>query len=337
VLFLLLPVAVLLAGLVYQRIGSARDRCSHPMPGRLIDAHSAKLHLHIKGDGSPAVIFESGIGATSLSWAVVQPKLASFTRTVSYDRAGLGWSEFSRTPRTITGMIAELRSALNQITLPPPYILVGHSFGGLLVRAYASQHPGEVAGLVLVDPVSIKAWANCTRSEMEQLQLGAKLSRRGAWLARFGFVRLALATLVAGRKWFPRVASRMGGRKGSAALARMVGEVRKLPPEYWPLVRAHWCEPKCFRALSAYLACLPECARGAAQMPVPPGIPMIILSASNATEAELQERDGWIAANGAGRHIVVPDSGHWLHLEYPDIVVAAIAEIVTAAKTRSMA
>ena len=329
--WLVFPAAVLLAGLVYERIGAARDRSRYPMPGRLVEAGSAKLHLHVQGHGRPLVVFESGIGATSLSWVVVQPEAAKFTGTVSYDRAGLGWSAFARTERTVTRMIDELRSALMQASLAPPYVLVGHSFGGLLVRAYASQHPDEVSGLVLVDPVSVEAWVKCADSEMRQLKLGARLSRRGAWLARFGFVRFALATLIAGRKWFPRGAARMGGRKGSAAVARMVGEVRKLPPEYWPLVRAHWSEPKSFRALAAYLACLPECARCAAQMYVPPGLPMIILSASNASEAELEERDRWIALNGTGTHIRVPDSGHWLHLDDPQVVIRAINEILVAA------
>jgi pimeloyl-ACP methyl ester carboxylesterase len=334
VLFLLLPAAVLLAGLIYQRIGAARDQRSYPMPGRLVDAGSAKLHLHVIGKGSPTVVFESGIGASSLSWAVVQPKAAGFTRTVTYDRAGLGWSALSRAPRTVTGMIGELRSVLMQASVAPPYLLVGHSFGGLLVRAHASQHPDEVAGLVLVDPVSVEGWANCPESELQRLKLGARLCTRGVWLARFGLVRLALATLIAGRNWFPRAAARMGGRRGTAALAHLVGEVRKLPPEYWPLVRAHWSEPKCFRALAGYLACLPENARDAAQMPVCPGTPMIIVSASNASPAELEERDRWIASNGMGRHIQVPDSGHWLHLERPEAVIAAISEVLAAARDR---
>lgn len=333
-LFLLLPAAVILAGLMYQRIGSARDHRSYPMPGRLVDAGSARLHLHILGKGKPVVVFESGIGASSLSWAVVQPKAAGFTCTVSYDRAGLGWSALSRAPRTVAGMISELRSALIQASLGPPYIFVGHSFGGLLIRAYAAKHPEEVAGLVLVDPVSIEAWANCRDAELQRLKLGARLSRRGVWLARFGLVRLALATLVAGRNWFPRAAARMGGRNGTAALAHIVGEVRKLPPEYWPLVRAHWSEPKCFRALAAYLACLPESAREAAKTVLPPGMPMIILSAANANLAELQERDHWIASNGTGKHIQVHDSGHWLHLEHPQVLLTAINEILTAARER---
>ena len=336
-LWFLLPAAVLFAGLIYQRIGSAWDRRSYPMPGRLVDTGSAKLHLHIRGKGGPTVVFESGIGASSLSWVVVQPKVASFTCTVSYDRAGLGWSAFAGAQRSVAGMIGQLRSALKHAGLAPPFILVGHSFAGLLVRAYASQYPEETAGLVLVDPVSIEAWVECAESEMQQLKLGARLSRRGAWLARFGVVRLSLAALVAGRNWFPRAAARMGGRRGTATLARLIGEVRKLPPEYWSTVRAHWSEPKCFRALADYLACLPACAREAAQLSVPPGIPMIILSASSATQTELQERDRWIVSNGAGTHIRVPDSGHWLHLDHPEVVVAAVNETLAAARQRSIA
>jgi pimeloyl-ACP methyl ester carboxylesterase len=332
VIFLLLPAAVLVAALLYQAAGTARDRRRYPVPGRIIDSGGTKLHLHEEGQGSPAVILESGIGASSLSWAVVQPQIAAFTRVISYDRAGLGWSPFSRRPRTVRGMVNELRSVLERANIPAPFVLVGHSFGGLLVRAYASQYPNEVAGLVLVDPVSIAFWADCPDSELQRLQLGVRLCKRGAWAARFGVVRAALAALMAGRYRFPSVAARLSGQKGATAMTNLVSEVQKLPPELWPVVRSHWSDPKCFRALAGYLQCLPESARHAAQMRITPGMPLIILSASNAKPEELQERDRWVRESGAGKHIQVPDSGHWLHLEHPDAVVAAVQEVMGMAR-----
>lgn len=277
------------------------------------------------------MVLEAGIGASSLSWTFVQPKIASFTSVVSYDRAGLGWSALSPVPRTVPGMVNELRSLLSQASLEPPYVLVGHSFGGLLVRAYASLYPKEVAGLVLVDPVSIAAWANCPESELQRLHLGVKLSRRGAWAARLALVRAALGALMAGRRWFPKLAARMSGPQGTAAMTNMVGEVRKLPPEVWPIVRSHWSDPKCFRALSGYLNSLPESARYAAGMHPITGIPLIVLSASNAKPEELDEREQWISESGIGKQIRVPHSGHWLHLEQPDLVVSAVREVIQLA------
>jgi pimeloyl-ACP methyl ester carboxylesterase len=230
-------------------------------------------------------------------------------------------------------MIDELRSLLAQAGARPPYILVGHSFGGLLIRAFAALYPQEVAGLVLVDPVSIQAWANCPESGLERLRRGIKLANRGAWAARFGLVRAALMALVAGRRWFPKLAARVGGRQGTAAVTNLIGEVRKLPPEVWPLVRSHWSNPKCFRAMAEYLQCLPECARCAEQMPVK-GVPTIILSAANAKPEEVREREEWIRQNGEGKHIEVAESGHWLHLEQPHQVVIAVQELVQHARER---
>ncbi len=327
-IFFLLPVVVLVAALLYQRIGEARDRSLYPAPGRLIRVGSTYLHLHQQGKGNPAVVLESGIGASSLSWTVVQPKIAEFAQVVSYDRAGLGWSALSSVPRTVPAMVNELRSLLLQANVAPPYVLVGHSFGGLLVRAYASLHPEEVAGLVLLDPVSISAWANCPESELQRLQLGVKLSRRGTWAARLGLARAALAALVTGGLRFPKLAARMSGSRGSAAITNLVGEVRKLPPEVWPTVRAHWSDPKCFRALAGYLQCLPKSASYAAEMAPVKGIPTIILSAANARQEELEEREEWIKQSGVGRQIRVAESGHWLHLEKPELVVAAVGEMV---------
>ncbi|HZS53002.1 MAG TPA: alpha/beta hydrolase [Bryobacteraceae bacterium] len=326
-LFVLVPLALLAAAFFYQTISAARDRHVHPPPGRLIQVGNARLHLHEQGQGSPIVVLEAGIGASSLSWALVQPKIAAFARVISYDRAGLGWSAASEVPRSVDGMISELRSLLLQARAELPYVLVGHSFGGLLIRAYAALYPQDVAGLVLVDPVSVKAWADCPQPELRRLLLGVKLSKRGAWAARFGLVRGSLALLVAGRRWFPKHIARLGGRQGTTAMTNLIAEVRKLPPEVWPLVRSHWSDPKCFLAMAAYLHCLPECARRTVEMPVR-GRPMVILSAATAKQEELDERDEWIKQSGCGKHIQVPESGHWLHLEHPELVVEAVQEVI---------
>lgn len=325
-IFLLLPLAVLASALLYQKLRETVDRRRYPPPGRLIAVGKTLLHLHEQGQGSPVVVFESGIGASSLSWAVIQPKVAAFSRSVSYDRAGLGWSATSHEPRSIPGMIQELRSLLSSAGLAAPFVLVGHSFGGLLARVYAFIYPHEIVGLVLLDPVSVTAWAKCPEGERKRLQLGVRLARRGAWLARFGLVRAALDALAAGGRWFPQLAARVSGRQGTTAVAKLVGEVQKLPPEVLPTIRAHWSDPKCFRALAQYLDCLPDCAVYAAGVSAA-HIPTIILSASTATEEELKEREEWIRETGAGRHTIVQNSGHWLHLEQPDLVIEAIREL----------
>ncbi|MBI1790320.1 MAG: alpha/beta fold hydrolase, partial [Acidobacteria bacterium] len=147
-------IAILLAGVVYQAVGTALDKRRYPPPGRIVEG----MHLRVEGAGDPTVVLEAGIAATSLSWSRVQPEVAKFARVLSYDRAGLGWSGPASGPRTVDRLVAELRQLLAGAGLPGPYVLVGHSFGGLVARAFAARYPDEVAGLVLVDPVHPREW-----------------------------------------------------------------------------------------------------------------------------------------------------------------------------------
>src|SRR5579872_7065183 len=127
---LLVAAAVLgilvLTGLVYQGAGSAADRRKFPPPGRLLDIGGLRLHLREVGEGSPTVIFESGIAASSLNWTGMQAETARFTRNYSYDRAWLGWSDPAPVPRVLSLLVEELHSALTVAQIPAPYVLVGH-------------------------------------------------------------------------------------------------------------------------------------------------------------------------------------------------------------------
>jgi pimeloyl-ACP methyl ester carboxylesterase len=325
------------AAIIYQIVGSYYDARRFPAPGQLIDVGSCRLHLNQQGTGTPVVVLESGIAASSLSWALVQPKVAEFTRVCSYDRAGLSWSDRCAAPRRLDQIVWELNELLARADLSGPYILVGHSFGGAVIRAFADLQVANVAGLVFVDPVSLSYWADCTPSEERRLHLAARLSRRGALLARVGVVRAALTALVSGGRRFPKWIARTTAGQGTDVIVRLVGEIQRLPPELWPVLRAHWSRPKCFRAMADYLESLPESARTARLMPIPAQIPFIVLSASTATEAELEERESWVRQSQLGRHIRVDNGGHWLQLERPSIVIAAIQELVEAARQRKKA
>lgn len=321
-------VILIAAGMLYEALGAYLDARRFPPPGRLLASGAALLYLNEQGSGEPIVVLESGIAASSVSWGLVQPRIAEFAHVCSYDRGGLGWSERCSTARTVEQMVSELSEILSRAHLPPPYVLVGHSFGGLLVRAYAYLKPDQVSGLVLVDPVSCEYWANCDSPERKRLQRGVHLSRRGAWLARFGIVRAALAALVSGGRRFPKLMARAAGGQGSQLMERLVGEVQKLPPELWPMIRAHWSRPRSFQAMATYLECLPISAEVVAKMSVPPNIPVTVVSASISTAGELAERDEWVRQSERGRHIHVENCGHWIQLERPDVVIAAVRELV---------
>lgn len=148
---ILLVVVLLLSGFLYQFIGTKIDDYKYPPPGKMVDVGGYQLHIHCTGAGGPIVVLEAGIASSSLDWSLVQPEISKFTRVCSYDRAGMGWSQESPNPRTSTHIVEELHTLLKNANLPGPYILVGHSFGGINVRLYASQYPDEVFGLVLVD------------------------------------------------------------------------------------------------------------------------------------------------------------------------------------------
>ena len=326
--------AITAAGFLYQKIGERSDRKRFPPPGKLFRTGSERLHLKVEGSGQPTVIFEAGIAATSVTWAYVQPEVAQFAEAVSYDRAGLGWSGQLRSVPTLDGMTAQLRQLLQAAGIPGPYILVGHSFGGLLTRAFACAWPNDVAGLVLVDPVSVRTWGNCSARDRYRLAMGARLSRRGAWLARLGVVRLTLAAAAGRNKQLTKAIAKASAGKATPMLGRLAGEVQKLPREVLPAVQAHWSHPKCFDAMAAYLESLPDCAALTAQTALAAGLPAIVLSAANATAGELQEREEMIGGLEYGRHQVVEKTGHWLHLERPEVVAAAVKELVGKVRSR---
>jgi pimeloyl-ACP methyl ester carboxylesterase len=332
----ILAVAIL-TGVVYQLLETGRDLRRVPPPGRLVDVGSGRrLHLCCRGAAGPSVIFESGIAASSLSWSRVQPRVAEFTRACSYDRPGLGWSPaLSRRDLgsfDAVSLADQLHALLHAAGIPPPFVVVGHSFGGFVAQAFASWHPGEVAGMVLLDPIYPAEWLALTADQRRRLAGGVFLSRVGGALARVGFVRAVLRLLTRGSTAAPQRVSRLFGSEAAGLLHRMVGEVRKLPEEVWPAVQAHWSQPKCFVSMGRHLATLTrsavqiaECAAARQDMP------LVVISADSQPPACLAEHARLAARSAKGRHVVAT-VGHWVHLDDPDLVVEAIRDVVEAVR-----
>jgi pimeloyl-ACP methyl ester carboxylesterase len=153
--WLLYPVIAMLAlasiGGGYETLGEAADAKAYPMPGRLIDVGGHRLHLSCTGSGTPTVVLEPGAGEMSSILGWIAPAVARDTRVCVYDRAGRGWSEPADTAQDGAQIATDLHTLLQRGDVPGPYVLAGHSFGGLYVLTFAARYPDEVAGMVLVD------------------------------------------------------------------------------------------------------------------------------------------------------------------------------------------
>ena len=141
-------------GLVYEQASEWRDMQAYPQIGQSVNIGGRSLNYYCEGQGSPTVVMDTGSGSPGYSWLPVQRGIATFTRACWYDRAGYGWSDPAKDSRTSADIAEDLFRMLHTAGIPPPYVLVGHSFGGFNVRIFASRHRDETAGLVLVDSSS---------------------------------------------------------------------------------------------------------------------------------------------------------------------------------------
>lgn len=287
-----------------------------------MDVGGRRLHLNVLGQGRPAVILEAGIAASSLSWALVVKRVAEFATVVTYDRAGFGWSDPAPHRCTALDAARDLALLLDRAGFGGPFVLVGHSFGGLIVRVFEQEYPDRVAGLVLVDPVSRAEWREESEQRKRMLARGVTLSRRGALLARLGVVKLGLNLLMNGSRTIPKLLARVSAGRGAGITERLTAEVRKMPRELWPAVAAHWSDARCFHAMADSLENLPLSVTQIDESRSLGDLPIVVLSAAATAE---HEHDAGLSTRG--EHRIVPGSGHWIQLDAPDAVVAAIARI----------
>ena len=299
-------------------------RLKSKAPGRLIDVGGRTIHVHQTGAGRPAVLLEAGIAASSVSWSLVAPLLARHTTVIAYDRAGFGWSGHADGADAMTDLEAVLRSSDTE----GPFILVGHSFGGLLVRRFQQLRPELVAGLVLVDPLVRAEWRPLSAQRAAMLRRGAMLSRRGAWLARAGVVRGALWLLLNGAHKLPKLIAKASAGQGAGITERLAGEVRKMPRHLWPAVAGHWSRAQSFHAMADNLEQLPEAIATLDETRGLGDLPVTVLSAATSSAVALAEHERDARLSTRGKHVLVPDSTHWLLLDTPELVAKAVLEML---------
>lgn len=314
----MLVLLLALAGVTYQVIGLHLDARRFPENGRLIDVGGYSLLLNCTGVGSPTVILESGLGDLSVEWSTVQPEIAKFSRVCSYDRAGYGSSDPGPMPRTSAQIAAELHTLLKNAGEAPPYVLVGHSFGGYTVRVFNGRYPDQVAGVVLVDATQEdqyellpKAWKAISAAQLKHY----KRQARYAW----PFIHLGIARLM--------------------------------------LLRAHGLnqnsylilQTKYLRARASELEEIQVSAQQARAADKISEKPLVVLTATEKSDAILsgglskQEYDDfertWVDVlqmrlarlSTSGKRIVLPDSGHDIPSDRPDSIVNAVQEVRAAA------
>lgn len=312
-----------------------QDQKPYPPPGRLVDAGGHLLHLNIKGTGSPAVIFENGSGDFSFIWGLVQPAIAKSTTTVSYDRAGYAWSEAGPLPRSGRQMAYELHEALHNAGIQAPYILVGQSFGGFLVRTFARYYRSEVVGMVLVDALN----------EDEKIKMG-KQSVRIREMAKGRTTPLVQTGAKNNMD-----TSTLSEKNPLVSNTSIEPPLDRLPPEdqkmqVWAQTRFIY-----FKSASSEMDWSPEDVADMYKNKGKPvymlgDMPLIVIckgkgnysGLADSTELEqqrLEMQDELAHLSTNGKLIIDRNSGHNIHLEDPATVIHAIEAVLQACKTHT--
>ena len=309
------------------------DMTAPPLPGRLVSLGTHRLHVHCLGTGSPPVVFDAALGGSSLSWTFIQPAVAGFTAACTYDRAGFGWSDAGPMPRTVGRIAAELHGLLRAAEVPPPYVLVGHSFGGLSIRAYASSHPEDVAGLVFVDPAHPEDWRQPSDDDRERLQRGVALCRRGVFAAKLGIASLVARLASAGALDLARsIAAAVSRRTLHRQDEQILAPVTKLPTEVRAVLRWMWTQPRYFEALGSQIEHICSSASETDLLPDYGSRPLVTISATDVSPARRALQEALARRSSRGRHVTAVDSGHWIPIDEPQLVVESIREVVMAVR-----
>jgi pimeloyl-ACP methyl ester carboxylesterase len=328
VLIAIIVCSILLFQIAFQLLCLWIDGRKFPPPGGLIRLSGRTVHVQQLGSGAPAIILEAGIAASSLSWAVLQPRLAAISATYSYDRAGLGWSSSTARGCSLFRMTEELHQWIEAARVPRPYVLAGHSYAAYILRVYAQRFPDELAGIVLVDPLTPEEWIRPDRMQRGQVRRAVWFSRAGAVMVALGVIRFCLWLLQRGNNAAPRRVISAFGPQARETVERILRELSKLPPRTVRLIRERWGHPKFFLIMARYIQTLPACAAEVAGCEIPASIPVTVISGAHQPRARMAEHKALAARSLRGRHIVAANSAHWIHLDEPELIVEAFREMV---------
>ncbi len=295
--------AFLLFSTAWNAVALHRFWNAHPPAGLLLMVGGRKMHLVCTGTGQPTLVLESGLGDDSLIWAGVQPALSRTTQVCSYDRAGLGWSANRSDPRDADRIAAQLHELLAQAKVSAPVVLMGHSIGGLYIRAYRNHYPGQVAGMILVDTTSPYL--------DKDPAFASEISLPPGWMIRFAI---------------------------AAGLPRVIGMCSKDAQGVEPQFRKAQAEDLCrlhYGEVAAELASFDRSSEEVARFGIYGHLPVLIMSQDPVrVQASGQAKPKDLAAaaewnrlqeslktlSTASQRVIVPGSTHYVMLRRPDLV-----------------
>jgi pimeloyl-ACP methyl ester carboxylesterase len=297
-----------LIGFLSQRLALRRDLHKHPAPGRLVDVGGFRMYILATGKGSPTVVLDSGSGGTSLDWANIQAELAKTTRVCSYDRAGHGWSDAGRHAHSLANIAQDLDALLRISNEHGPFVLVGHSLGGLYANYFARRYPDQVAGMVLVDAAPPEIYDELpVKLNLEN----RRMLQRRYLSALFGLMRLGIL------REEPESETELGRMRS----------ILSLRPGFWR------------ESLKQNRNLGPGVSRVVESAGPFPDIPLVVITPAKAPwlesiRADLPEK--WLAGqqrlaglSPRGRLVVVKNASHDLLADAPQVIIQAVKEVIS--------
>lgn len=312
------------AGAIAEQLARWRSARVFPLPGKLVDIGGRRIQIDCRGSGSPVVVFEAGGGLWgSLNWAKVQDGVARTTRACSYSRAGILWSDPATGPRNAATIAADLHATLKAAGEHAPFVLVGHSLGGIYTIAYTERFGGEVAGLVLVDPShpdQTRRAEAITHRPFKYLPTAAALFPHLVWT---GLPRLMLNNPPDGapqdirdKAWYAPAAF---------SVDEAVREAQEIEVSFAQVKAAHDLGA---RPLYVLTAMAPYSRAALAEMNLTPDEGRKFKLAWKTLQ---DEETSW---SRQSQHLLVPDSGHLIIYDKPDVVVHAVASVVESVREK---
>ena len=294
-----LVLGLILAGTIYESVSEAADIRAYPPPGQMVDVGGYRLHINCTGTGSPTVVIDAGWGDWSLAWSWVQREVAKTTQVCTYDRAGMGYSEAGPLPRNAEQFAKELHTLLERANIAGPYVLVGHSLGGLPVRVFVHDYPTEVAGVVLIESMSPGQRTQPPTEIKPQTPSQSSGVSLPFLLARIGLVRL------------------LTGPTGS-------------PSEAQTAYAAFSVTPRAVQAWADEGASVPESLAQADAVKTFGDLPLIVLTAALNQQTDWQTMQvELLQLSSNSQQMIADKSGHNIEIDQPEAAVAAIVKMVS--------